>query len=65
MKRYKAIFDLPDEITPPVSVGFQIAGPVQNGNFNPYNVMTITAPLIPVAYVATEEVDMTEKGENE
>ena len=63
MKRYKAIFDLPDEITPPTSVGFQLAVPAQNGNFNPYNVITITATLIPVEFIPTDEVDRTEKGE--
>lgn len=66
MKRYKAIFDLPDNIIPPNLVGFQI--PIVETNVNGTQVIphTFTAPLLPMAYFEVEDgvyVEAVEKEE--
>ena len=54
MKRYKAIFDIPDDVFPPSQVGFQIVKPTGNPN-QPVAPQVFAAPLIPVAYYAVED----------
>ena len=55
MKRYKAIFDLPDNIIPPNLVGFQIPIVETTPNGTQVVPQTFTAPLMPIAYFEIED----------
>lgn len=55
MKRYKAIFDLPDNLIPPPTVGFQVVAPTNQPFPNQCNAQTYTAPLMPMAYIDIED----------
>lgn len=48
MKRYKAIFDLPDDVTPPPLVGFKV---VVNGK----QLQSCVAPLMPMGPCKVED----------
>lgn len=68
MKRYKAIFDLPDNLIPPTIVGFQMVTPTNQPFPNHCKVETYTTSLMPIAYCDIEDgayVEVTKKGENE
>lgn len=62
MKRYKAIFDLPDNIIPPPLVGFQTLEPTGNPQ-QPYAPTTYKSVLFPIQFYDIEEVNFEEKEE--
>ena len=49
MKRYKAIFDLPDNLVPPTSIGFQVITPTNLPFPNHCKVDTYTTLLMPMS----------------
>ena len=53
MKRYKAIFDLPDDVTPPSVIGFQV---VVNGTL----LQNCVAPLMPMGPCDVEDGEYKE-----
>lgn len=64
MKRYKAIFDLPDNIIPPNLVGFQIPIVETTPNGTQVVPQTFAAPLMPIAYFEVEDGTYVEVTEN-
>ena len=71
MKRYKVIFDQPDNVTPPATIGFQTPVPTGKPAPNHIAMQSYVAPVMPVAYCGTDEdgrfvevmVNTTEKAE--
>lgn len=66
MKYYKAIFNLPDDLTPPPTVWVQINNPIQTPHGIQIKNNVFTAALIPIKSVVEDcedfiEVDKTEE----
>ena len=66
MKYYKAIFNLPDDLIPPPTVGFQINIPIQTPQGIQIKDNIFTTALIPIKSVVEDcedfiEVDKTEE----
>ena len=60
MKTYKAIFDIPDNITPPPVVGFQIITPVQTDQGTQMQPTVYKTALIPIDSMIEDCEDFTE-----
>ena len=54
MKRYKVIFDLPDNVTPPATIGFQTPVPTGKPAPNHIAMQSYVAPVMPLAYCGTD-----------
>lgn len=64
--QYKAIFDLPDGITPPSTVGFGISGDIKviNGQGITVDHQVYTAVLMPIKSLLEEWEDLNETNDN-
>jgi len=62
--QYKAIFDLPDDVTPPRTVGFQFGIMVQTDQGIKYQPKIYTAVLMPIKSPLEEWEDPNETNDN-
>lgn len=61
---YKAIFDIPNDLTPPVTVGFQVAMAVQTEQGVQIQPKIYTAVLMPIKSPLEEWEDLNDASNN-